>query len=75
MDKRWDMFNPAMLPGGALTESLGWLFGTGPGRGMGGMLCLVGLIPVLATGLAYLYPRLRFLEDEIEDVLPESSRA
>jgi MFS family permease len=48
------LFNPLLLPQGALAESAGRVFGVGPGRGIALMLALSGLGLTL-TALAKLY--------------------
>jgi hypothetical protein len=63
------VFEPAMAAGGRLAVGpLGVLLGSGPGRGIGLMLLLSGLGMVLAVLGMYSYPRLRLIEDEMEDV-------
>ncbi len=70
------IFEPLMRPGGLLAESLpGGLLGTGPGRGIGLMFVLSGLLLMFSTALAYLNPRIRNLENELPDVLPDQAEA
>jgi hypothetical protein len=58
-----------MAAGGSLAVGpLGALLGRGPGRGIGLMLVVSGLGMVLAVLGMYSYPRLRLIEDEMEDV-------
>jgi MFS transporter, DHA3 family, macrolide efflux protein len=64
------VFNPLLLPGGALAESVGRVLGTGPGRGIGLMFVLIAAFVLAATGALYLSPRVRRLEDEIPDAAP-----
>jgi DHA3 family macrolide efflux protein-like MFS transporter len=59
------VFEPLLAADGALAASLGRLIGTGPGRGIGLLLILMGLAMVLISLLAY--PRLRRLEDDRAD--------
>jgi DHA3 family macrolide efflux protein-like MFS transporter len=47
------VFEPLLMPGGALAGSVGTVIGTGPGRGTALVLILVGLVPVLAAAMAY----------------------
>jgi DHA3 family macrolide efflux protein-like MFS transporter len=63
------VFEPAMATGGSLAASLGPLLGTGPGRGIGLMLLISGLSISLAALIAYGYPRLRLVENELPDVV------
>lgn len=45
------VLTPAMMPGGALAGSLGAIFGTGPGRGIGLLICLSGLVLAALGGV------------------------
>lgn len=66
------LFEPLMRPGGALAESLaGTLLGVGPGRGIGLMFVISGILLMVATTFAFLNPRIRNLESELPDALPE----
>lgn len=61
------VFEPALLPGGALAGSVGQLIGTGPGRGIGFLFVLLGVLVIVFVCLAFLNPRLRRLESELPD--------
>lgn len=61
------VFEPSLMPGGALTNLFGWLVGTGPGAGMGLMLFFSGLLGAGVGVAAFLYKPIR----EIEDILPD----
>jgi MFS transporter, DHA3 family, macrolide efflux protein len=62
------IFLPLLMPGGALADTaIGRLVGVGPGRGMGFMMMLLALVPMLAAVIAFLNPRVRNVEDEIPD--------
>jgi hypothetical protein len=37
------------------------------------MLLLSGALMLVVTGVAYAYPRLRLIEDELPDVIPDST--
>lgn len=64
------IFEPLMLPGGALAESfVGRLLGVGPGYGIGLLFILCGLFSAAVSGLAYLHPRIRQIETELPDAL------
>lgn len=64
------VFEPLMREGGALANSLpGMLLGVGPGRGMGLMFVLGGLVLLVVTALAWTNPRIRRVEDELPDVV------
>jgi MFS family permease len=63
------VFQPLVNEGGALASTfLGRLVGVGPGRGTGLLFVFLGVLMVIATITAYLYPRLRLVEDELPDV-------
>lgn len=61
------IFEPMFKPGGLLAGSIGQLIGVGPGRGMGFLLIVIGLLPIIGGIIAYLRPRIRLLEQEIPD--------
>jgi hypothetical protein len=61
------VFEPAMDDGGSLAGSLGRVIGTGPGRGVGLMLIVTGLVQVAVGIAAFAAPRLRNLERDIPD--------
>jgi DHA3 family macrolide efflux protein-like MFS transporter len=64
------VFEPLMADGGALASTfLGSLLGTGPGRGIGLIYVLSGVVIISVSALAYLYPRLRRLEEEVPDAV------
>jgi DHA3 family macrolide efflux protein-like MFS transporter len=56
-----------MAADGVLRDSAGVVIGVGPGRGIGLLFVTVGLLMSMATALAYLYPRVRLLEEELPD--------
>lgn len=61
------VFEPLLQPDGALADSAGLIFGTGPGRGIGLFITLLGLLSALVSVLAYLNPRVRTVEDDLPD--------
>jgi len=61
------VFEPLMAVGGPLAGTVGQIIGTGPGRGIGLMFIIMGGLSILVTVIAYGYPRLRQVEDELED--------
>ncbi|MGK7876944.1 MAG: MFS transporter [Xenococcaceae cyanobacterium] len=65
------LFEPWMATDGPLASSLGLLLGTGPGRGIGLMFCLLGILTLAVTGIAYQYPPLRYLDQKLPDALNE----
>lgn len=66
------LFEPAMRPGGSLAGVLGTWTGTGPGRGVGVLFLVMGVLLILASLAGLAYPRLRSLEDEIPDAVPDA---
>jgi hypothetical protein len=67
------IFEPAMAVNGGLAESVGRVIGVGPGRGAGLMFILMGIFMIMVAIVCVLYPRLRFVEDELPDVVEEES--
>lgn len=67
------VFEPLLAQGGPLAGNLGRVLGVGPGRGTGLMFILLGLLSILAAGIAYLHPRIRLVEDELPDSVPATS--
>lgn len=63
------VFGPLLLEGGALAGSVGRVIGVGPGRGIGLLLILLGLISVLATVRGYFYPLLLNVDTEMPDAI------
>jgi MFS transporter, DHA3 family, macrolide efflux protein len=61
------LFEPAMMPGGALTPLFGDLIGTGPGTGIGVMFLLAGVLTVAAALSGY---AVRFIRD-VDALLPD----
>ena len=67
------VFEPLLAVGGPLAASVGQLVGVGPGRGIGFLYMVLGLISLLAVVVALLYPRLRRVEAELPDVIGEKA--
>jgi hypothetical protein len=65
------VFGPMLSPGGALAGSVGRVIGVGDGRGVGFLFILLGALVLVIVALASLNPRLRRLEIEIPDALPD----
>ena len=63
------IFEPLLAPGGALVDSVGQLIGVGAGRGIGFLLILAGLLPLIMAAVGYGYTRLRLVEDELPDAV------
>jgi MFS family permease len=68
------VFDPLMAESGALGPTLlGQILGTGPGRGIGLIMILSCLLMWAASLLALAHPRIRYLEREIPDAIPDDS--
>ncbi|KQZ59168.1 MULTISPECIES: MFS transporter [unclassified Lysobacter] len=61
------VFEPLMAPGGALAGSVGAWIGVGPGRGLGLMFIVLGVLMTLVAASAYVVRAIRRIEDEIPD--------
>jgi MFS family permease len=67
-----NVFNPLLVKGGGLAESIiGDFLGVGPGRGIGLMMICSGIILLIVSGLAYANPHIRNIETEILDAVPD----
>jgi len=62
------VFEPLLMPGGKLVDSVGIWIGVGPGRGIALMLILSGGVILLTSILGYLFPGVRSLESDYPDV-------
>ena len=69
------VFNPLMMEGGLLAASMGRVIGVGPGRGTGLLFIITGSLTVLVAAAGYVYPRVRRVEAELPDALPEAPPA
>jgi hypothetical protein len=67
------VFEPMLAPGGALSGSVGALIGVGKGRGIGFLFMLLGLLVLSGLAVAVSYPRLRQVEDELPDTVPDGA--
>ena len=56
------IFTPLLLPGGPLADSAGKLLGTGPGRGIGMLIALAGLLLCMTAVLLASMKSIRLLE-------------
>jgi DHA3 family macrolide efflux protein-like MFS transporter len=66
-----NILEPLLANEGPLAGSIGQIIGTGPGRGIGLLYIVVGIFTVLVTIVAYSYPRLRLVEDELPDAVTD----
>jgi MFS family permease len=66
------VFEPLFAPGGGLAGSVGRVIATGPGRGIAFMFVLAGLGSALMAAAAWAHPRIRHLEAELPDQVPDA---
>jgi MFS family permease len=69
------VFTPLLLQGGPLANSVGRIIGVGPGRGIALFFVIMSILVMAATGVGFLYPRLRRLEVELPDMITSKSPA
>lgn len=65
------LFEPALEPGGALASTAGSIIGTGPGRGIGLLLILLGLALVITAIWGMTSAPLMRIEDDLPDANQE----
>lgn len=65
------VFEPLLAEGGPLASSAGQIIGVGVGRGIGLLYIILGFMILMATLMAYLYPRLCQAENELPDFLTD----
>jgi hypothetical protein len=66
------LFEPLLAPTGLLAGSIGQIVGIGPGRGIGLLFLIMGVLKVAASLGGYLYSPVRLVEDELPDALADS---
>ncbi|GII96970.1 MFS transporter [Sinosporangium siamense] len=64
--------NPLLQPGGVLAGTVGAVVGVGPGRGTALIFLVDGALLIGLGAVVYLLPRLRNLETDLPDALPDS---
>jgi len=64
------LFAPLLLEGGSLANSLGKVFGLGPGRGIGLMFSVFGVIYFLVAQVIFLDKHIRNVELVLPDAVP-----
>jgi MFS family permease len=69
------VLGPMLSPGGLLADRVGRFVGVGEGRGMAFFFILIGVLNLVATGVAYRYRRLRRLELEIPDAIADEDES
>lgn len=70
------VFRPMLVAGGSLDGTLvARVLGTGPDRGIGLLFVVMGVLSMTAAALAYLYPRIRHVEQELAVVIDDRAAA
>ena len=69
------VFEPLLAAEGPLVGNIGQIVGVGPGRGIGMLFIIMGLIKVSISLGAYFYPHIRLIETELPDILPDKATA
>lgn len=65
------VFEPLMAVDGPLADTVGRVLGTGTGRGTGLLFIFLGTALLVFLAVAATYPRLRNLEHEVPDAIPD----
>ena len=61
------VFEPALKPGGSLSNAFGWLVGTAPGSGMSLIFIITGSLAMMVGILSYTVPVIRNAESLLPD--------
>lgn len=69
------VFRPLLVDGGPLASSVGLVLGTGPGRGLGLLFVVLGLVPLVAAVGGLMNARVRRLEQDLPDALAAAPEA
>jgi DHA3 family macrolide efflux protein-like MFS transporter len=69
------LFEPLLAVDGPLAGSIGGIIGIGPGRGVGLLFIVMGILKIAVTLGGYLYPRIRLVEDELPDAISHDLQA
>jgi hypothetical protein len=63
------VFEPLLAVGGPLANNVGLVVGVGPGRGIGLLHIIMGVLLTLVTIICLINPRIRLIEDELPDAI------
>jgi DHA3 family macrolide efflux protein-like MFS transporter len=63
---------PLFATTGPMTESLGQVIGAGPGRGIGFLFVLMGIVKMGVVLFGYASPSIRYVEEELPDAIGEA---
>ncbi|MCP4655451.1 MAG: MFS transporter [bacterium] len=69
------VFEPWLAPDGALAGTVGTIIGTGPGRGIGLLYIILGLIMIAGVTIAFQNRTLRNLEKDLPDAVSDEPGA
>lgn len=67
------VFEPLLMPGGPLADTVGRLIGVGPGRGTGLLFIVLGFYILLVVFAGYRYSPLRNIETELPDAIGDDA--
>jgi DHA3 family macrolide efflux protein-like MFS transporter len=67
------VFGPLLTQNGPLAHSVGEFIGVGPGRGIGLLFVVLGILAIVVTAVGYSFKPLRLVERELPDVADEST--
>ncbi len=67
------VFEPMLRADGSLAASAGAWVGVGPGRGIGLMFVIAGVLVTFVTLIGWLSPHLRKVEDELPDAIDDEA--
>lgn len=68
-----ELFEPLLAVGGPLAGTVGQVIGVGKGRGIAFLLIVLGGLVLLTVAVASRFSRLRRLEEEMPDALPDEA--
>lgn len=63
------VFEPLLIVNGPLAGSVGKIIGVGPGRGIGLLFIVMGMLLIVAIVTSYFSPRLRLVESELPNFI------
>lgn len=69
------VFEPLMAEGGGLTGIFGLVIGVGPGRGIGLMFVIAGILYIAVSSITLLHSRIRRVELEIPDAIDHGQKS
>jgi hypothetical protein len=69
------VFKPLLVDGGPLASTVGVVLGTGPGRGLGLLFLVLGLVPLIAAADGMMNARVRRVEQDLPDALAAAPEA